>query len=377
MEEQHNIDAEGEKPKAENTVPQQPSNETENQPHHDAEQPNAETSAPELEQSLEELNKSEAQQAIQELSQTVFEIKQELGKVIVGQTEMIDFLLAGMFTGGHILLEGVPGIAKTLTAKLLSDTLSSDFSRIQFTPDLMPTDVLGTNIFNLKTSDFEFKKGPIFSNLVLIDEINRAPAKTQSSLFEVMEEKQVTIDGETFKMDYPFFVMATQNPVEQEGTYKLPEAQLDRFLFRIKLTYPQLSEEKNILHRFKSDMNGKRKNTLKAVLDKDKLARIASTIEGIFIKDELVDYIANLVHETRVNGNIFLGASPRASLAILNTSKAIAAMAGRDFVTPDDIRHVTFPVLNHRLILTPEREMEGIEVEDVIAEILEKVEIPR
>lgn len=318
-----------------------------------------------------------AQEKLDRLHEKVMRIRKELKKVIVGQDEMVELLITSILTGGHVLLEGVPGIAKTLTAKLIANALNIDFSRIQFTPDLMPTDVVGTNVFNLKQSEFEFKKGPVFSNIVLIDEINRAPAKTQAALFEVMEEKQVTVDGNTFKMDLPFFVIATQNPIEQEGTYRLPEAQLDRFLFRVKISYPKLEEEKMILHKFKNDLFGKQKNDITPVLTAQDIIDMQNITESIYIKDSLVDYIAEVVHETRNNGSLYLGASPRASLAILNASKAIAAISGRDFVTPEDIRKVTFPVLNHRILLTPEKEMEGIEVEDVINEILEKIEVPR
>ena len=290
---------------------------------------------------------------------------------------MIDLLLAALFTGGHVLLEGVPGIAKTLTAKLMSQTLAVDFNRIQFTPDLMPADVLGTTVFNMKTSEFTFNTGPIFSNIVLIDEINRAPAKTQSALFEVMEEQQVTVDGKTHKMEFPFFVMATQNPIEQEGTYKLPEAQLDRFLFRINLQYPSLEEEKLILRRFKEDFTQKQTNNVNAIFSAAEIQECQTLIEKVYIQDELLDYIAAIIHNTRNNGDLFLGASPRASLSIMKASKAIAAMNGRDFVTPDDIQYVSYAVLNHRIILTPEREMEGVEIEDVINDILKKIEVPR
>lgn len=311
------------------------------------------------------------------LNESVTRIKTELSKVIVGQHTMVDLLLAGMFTGGHVLLEGVPGIAKTLTAKMLARTLSVDFSRIQFTPDLMPTDVVGTSVFNMKTSEFIFNKGPIFSNIVLIDEINRSPAKTQAALFEVMEERQITVDGVTHKMEFPFLVIATQNPVEQEGTYKLPEAQLDRFVFRIKINYPTLDDERTILHRFKNDFSQATTESVRAVMTSDEIKACTAIIEKVHIKDELIDYIAKIIHNTRNNGDLFLGASPRASLAILKTSKAIAAMSGRDFVTPDDIQTVAYPVLNHRIILTPEREMEGIEPEDVIKQVIQSIEVPR
>jgi MoxR-like ATPase len=311
------------------------------------------------------------------LNEKVMQIKKEIGKAIVGQENVIDLILAGIFVGGHILLEGVPGIAKTLTAKMVAKSLSVSFSRIQFTPDLMPTDVTGTTVFNMKTSEFTFNKGPVFSNLVLIDEINRAPAKTQSSLFEVMEERQITIDGITYPMEFPFLVLATQNPIEQEGTYRLPEAQLDRFLFRIKLEYPSLQQEMDILRKYKEDFSFKVLETVGAVINKSELKRCQELIEKIHIKDEIIEYIAKFIDKTRNNGDLMLGASPRASLAILRASKAIAAMNGRDFVTPDDIKYVAYPVLNHRIILTAEREMEGIEAEDIIKEIASGIEVPR
>ena len=311
------------------------------------------------------------------LNNRVMLVKREIGKAVVGQETTVDLILAAIFTGGHILLEGVPGIAKTLTAKLIARCLSVSFSRIQFTPDLMLTDVTGTSVFNLKSSEFNFMKGPVFSNLVLIDEINRAPAKTQSSLFEVMEEKQITVDGTTYRMDYPFLVIATQNPIEQEGTYRLPEAQLDRFLFRIKLKYPTIQQETEILRKYKDDFSQRVMQEVKPVLSREDLKRSQELIEKVHIKDDIILYIAKLVDSTRNNGDLALGASPRASLSLLRASKAIAAINGRDFVTPDDVRFVANPVLNHRLILTAEREMEGAETEDVIREIAEGIEIPR
>ncbi len=304
-------------------------------------------------------------------------VKDELRKVIIGQDTLMDLLLAGIFSGGHVLVEGVPGIAKTLTAKLLAKTLDVDFSRIQFTPDLMPSDVLGTTVFNQQNSSFHFNEGPIFSNVVLIDEINRAPAKTQSALFEVMEEYQVTVDGKTYPMTFPFFVIATQNPIEQEGTYKLPEAQLDRFLMKIIIEYPGLEEEKAILRRFSRDFKLDKRQEVDAVLSADDIRQCQALVEQVYIREELLDYIAAIVHDTRNNGDLFLGASPRASLAVMKTSKAIAAMNGRDFVTPDDIRFVSYPVLNHRIILMPEREMEGFSTKDVISDIIQKIEVPR
>ncbi len=317
------------------------------------------------------------QKDLELLSKRVMLIKQEIGKAVVGQDKVIDLLLAGIFTGGHILLEGVPGIAKTLIAKLVARSLSVTFSRIQFTPDLMPTDVMGTTVFNLKTSEFTFNKGPVFANLVLIDEINRAPAKTQSSLFEVMEERQITVDGITYPLDFPFLVIATQNPIEQEGTYRLPEAQLDRFFFRLKLKYPSVEQEMEILKKYKNDFSHKLLDTINPVISKEELRHCQELIEKVFIKDEIISYIARLTDNTRNNGNLTLGASPRASLAIMRASKAVAAMQGRDFVTPDDVKQVSYPVLNHRIMLTAEREMEGLEPEDIIKEITEQLEVPR
>ncbi|MEZ4943317.1 MAG: MoxR family ATPase [Saprospiraceae bacterium] len=311
------------------------------------------------------------------VQQRTEQVKNEIGQVIVGQEAMLDQLLIALFTGGHTLLEGVPGIAKTLTAKLLAQTISSGFSRLQFTPDLMPADVVGTPVFNVKKSEFTFKAGPIFSNIILIDEINRAPAKTQAALFEVMEEYQVTVDGITYPMEQPFFVIATQNPIEQEGTYKLPEAQLDRFLFKIILDYPNLDEEKQILRRFRNDFAGALCETVRAVLAPAEIADCRRRIEQVYIREELLDYIAAIVHNTRNNGDLFLGASPRASLALMKTAKAAAAIQGRNFVTPDDIRYVAYPVLNHRVILTPEREMEGYSTREVLDDIVKKIEVPR
>ncbi|MFK7936869.1 MAG: AAA family ATPase [Saprospiraceae bacterium] len=316
-------------------------------------------------------------QQLSKIQLSVNIIKDELRKIIVGQEEFINLLLAALFSGGHVLVEGVPGIAKTLTAKMLAQSLEVDYARIQFTPDLMPSDVTGTTVFNMQTSSFSFSEGPIFSNVVLIDEINRAPAKTQAALFEVMEEYQVTVDGTTYPMTFPFFVIATQNPIEQEGTYKLPEAQLDRFLFKINLEYPSLNEEKTILRRFRNDFNLAKKEIVKAVFSAADIKECQAAVEQVHIKDELLDYIAEIIHSTRNNGDLFLGASPRASLAIMKASKAIAAINGRDFVTPDDIQYVAYPVLNHRIILTPEREMEGIASTEVIENMIKKIEVPR
>ncbi len=356
------------------------SNENELKPVDDLKIPNTDNPSPKVETSAFSTPVHSWQQNTINLSKvknTISSVKSELSKVIIGQQEMMDLMLAALFCNGHVLLEGVPGIAKTLTAKMMARAMSVDFSRIQFTPDLMPTDVIGTTVYNMKTSEFSFKEGPVFSNLVLIDEINRSPAKTQAALFEVMEEQQVTVDGSTYKMEPPFFVIATQNPIEQEGTYKLPEAQLDRFFFKINLEYPSIDEEQQILNRFKSSDQSQLNAKVQSVLTPTDLKECQELIGKVMIKDELVRYIAAIIHNTRNNGDLFLGASPRASLAIMHASKAIAAMSGRDFVTPDDIQYVAYPVLNHRIILTPEREMEGYDSKSVIEDILKKIEVPR
>ena len=307
----------------------------------------------------------------------VEQIRTEMERFIIGQTEMIDLLLIGVFTGGHILLEGVPGVAKTLSAKVMAKTISAEFSRIQFTPDMMPSDIIGTSVFNMKTSDFMFKKGPIFTNIVLIDEINRSPAKTQAALFEVMEEKQITYDGNTYKMEFPFLVVATQNPVEQEGTYRLPEAQLDRFLFKVNLEYPTLEEEQRILNRYKNSVSAPDVSSIKAVISAEDIKAILRLLEQVRIEEQILKYIAEITLETRTHGKLYLGASPRASLSMMKASKALAAMRGRDFVVPDDVQYVAFHVLNHRIILTAEAEMEGMTAQNIIQEIIQKIEVPR
>lgn len=311
-----------------------------------------------------------------ELSQSVQSIKNEIGRVVVGQHQLIEQMIVAILANGHVLVEGVPGVAKTLSAKLLAKTIDVGFSRIQFTPDLMPSDVLGTSIFMPGAAKFEFKKGPIFSNIVLIDEINRSPAKTQAALFEVMEERQVTNDGTTYKMDYPFLVIATQNPIEQEGTYRLPEAQLDRFLFKIVVDYPNIVDEIAIL-----DRQNKGELTIdvgiNAVLDAAKLHRLRQAVEKVLVEHHLLEYIAQIVSATRQSPWITLGASPRASLAILNASKALAAIRGRDFITPDDIKEMAVPVLRHRVLLTPEKEMDGTSTDTIIWQLIDKAEVPR
>ncbi|MFN9493614.1 MAG: AAA family ATPase [Sphingobacteriales bacterium] len=311
------------------------------------------------------------------LHRAVVAIREEVAKVIVGQHQMVDLMIAGLLSNGHILIEGVPGVAKTLTAKLLARCLDIPFSRIQFTPDLMPSDVLCTSVFDPRSSAFEFRPGPIFSSMVLIDEINRSPAKTQSSLFEVMEERQVTIDGKTHPMQAPFMVVATQNPVEHEGTYRLPEAQLDRFLFKINVPYPNLEEEVNILRLNDKTLQTDQLGQVQKLLSGSDIVSLQSQIRSIHVEEKLVRFIAALVQETRNSKSVFLGASPRASLAIMMASKAIAGMAGRDFVTPDDIVFVVPAVLRHRLLLTPEKEMEGITTDEVIQGFIKSIEIPR
>lgn len=340
-------------------------------------QPKAEDFVPSPPKSREESTWGRNQLDLSKVTNAVEKVKTELRKVIIGQEELMDLLLVAILTNGHVLIEGVPGIAKTLTAKLLAQTLDVGFSRIQFTPDLMPSDVVGTTVYNMKTAEFQFSEGPVFSNLILIDEINRAPAKTQAALFEVMEEYQVTVDGETYPMTQPFFVVGTQNPIEQEGTYKLPEAQLDRFIFKIIIHYPSLEEEKAILRRFKNDFEKEVTAEVKPVFSAAGIKECRELVEKVIIRDELLDYIARIIHDTRSNSDLFLGASPRASLSIMKASKAIAAMNGRDFVTPDDVQYAVYPVLNHRVILTPEREMEGVETKEVIENILKKIDVPR
>lgn len=312
-----------------------------------------------------------------ELQRAIGELKQEIGKIIVGQEQMIELLLAGILADGHILIEGVPGVAKTLTAKLLSKTITVNFSRIQFTPDLMPSDVIGTSIFNPRENTFQFKPGPIFSNIVLIDEINRAPAKTQSALFEVMEERQITVDGQTFVLEPPFMVVATQNPIEQEGTYHLPEAQLDRFLFKINVGYPTPEQELRIVTDHHLTRTDNRLDDVRNVLSAATIDALRKQVRNLVVEEKLIQFITSIVAATRNHKAIYLGASPRASIGILNGSKALAAMRGRDFVIPDDIVYVAPAVLRHRLVLTPEKEMEGASEDDVIQEIIQAIEIPR
>ena len=324
-----------------------------------------------------EENIFEQRNNVSELNQALDTIRAEIRKVIVGQQQLVDLLLIGILCDGHILIEGVPGVAKTLAAKLMAKIIDIKFSRLQFTPDLMPSDVVGTAIFNPKDAAFTFKPGPVFSNIVLIDEINRAPAKTQAALFEVMEERQITVDGYTHIMDYPFIVLATQNPIEQEGTYRLPEAQLDRFLFKVEVNYPSLQDEIIILQNQQGKTQNEILNEVNKLLSPDAIRHFRSIVQQVMVEPKLIAYIATIVGETRNNPSLFLGASTRASLALLKSAKASAAIKGRDFVIPEDIKEMAPHVLRHRIMLTPEKEMEGISPDDLIENILKAVEVPR
>lgn len=312
-----------------------------------------------------------------EFSEKVSQIKREISRVVVGQHEAIDLLLTAILADGHVLIEGVPGVAKTLLARLMSRLIDARFSRIQFTPDLMPSDVLGTTVFNMKSSEFEFHKGPVFSDLVLVDEINRSPAKTQAALFEVMEERQVTIDGSTHRMGSIYTIIATQNPVEQEGTYRLPEAQLDRFLFKIHMGYPSVDEEVDILKRHQDNVKLTKLEEIKPVLSIDELLKMREKLQSVYVEESLLRYIATIIQQTRTSKAVYLGASPRAAVAMLNASKASALLNGRDFVTPEDIKFVTPSILQHRLLLTAEAEMEGYTALKVAQKLIDKVEVPK
>lgn len=312
-----------------------------------------------------------------DVSKLTEKVKAAISKIIVGQNDMVELLLTALLADGHVLLEGVPGVAKTLTAKTLAKLIEADFSRIQFTPDLMPSDVIGTNIFNPQKANFDFKKGPIFGNIILIDEINRAPAKTQAALFEVMEERQITTDGVTYPMKAPFIVIATQNPIEHEGTYRLPEAQLDRFLFKINVQYPNQAEELMILTNHHEQRGSLSLSSLESVISKEEIAFCRSVMQQVTVDAKLLHYITQIVNDTRNNPSLYLGASPRAGIALLNAAKGLAILRDRTFVTPEDIIHIVTPVLRHRVALTPEKEMEGMSPDDVIKEIVGRIEVPR
>ncbi len=305
------------------------------------------------------------------------EVLDECQKVILGQDELLELMIVCIICDGHILLEGVPGIAKTLSARTMAKAIKTEFARIQFTPDLLPSDIIGTSIYDMKLSEFEFKQGPIFSNVILIDEINRAPAKTQAALFEVMEEKQISFDGKEYQMEHPFIVIATQNPIEQEGTYRLPEAQLDRFLMKLNLSYPSRDTELDILKQYKNQVGKITLDHVRSLINSDDIKNIQKILAEIYMEDQLLGYIADITQETRNHSKLYLGASPRASLAMMRTSKVVAVMQGRDFVIPDDIQYVCPYVLNHRLILSPDAEMEGATTFQVIEDILSSLEVPR
>jgi MoxR-like ATPase len=311
-----------------------------------------------------------------QMAATAEKLYEEIGKVIVGQKNVIELLLISIFCDGHALLVGVPGLAKTMLVQTLSQCLSLQESRIQFTPDLMPSDIIGAETMD-KERNFRFVKGPIFANVILADEINRTPPKTQSALLEAMQEKAVTVGGQRYALQVPFFVLATQNPIEQEGTYRLPEAQLDRFLFKIDVDYPSLEDEVQILIDNHKRLDIMDFDSIKPILSAESIANYQNLIKQIIVEDNLLRYIASIIHNTRNNANLYLGASPRASIAILNAAKANAAIHGRDFVTPEDIKRCTKAVLKHRLVLTPEREMEAFTVDKVVDQILETIEIPR
>lgn len=314
---------------------------------------------------------------INSISNLLEEVQNRIQKIIVGQHQMVELIIAGLLADGHILIEGVPGVAKTLTAKLVAKLIDAQFSRIQFTPDLMPSDVLGTSVFNPQTASFQFKQGPIFSNMILIDEINRSPAKTQAALFEVMEEKQVTIDGETHMMTPPFMVIATQNPIEHEGTYRLPEAQLDRFLMKIQVGYPSLNEEIQILEMHHQQKVSNILQNIAPIISTNALANARDLVRKVHVESNIISFIAQIIHETRNDASLYLGASPRASLALLQIAKAISVIRGRDFIIPEDVLFAVRPLLRHRISLTPEKEMEGATTDDVLNEILTHIEIPR
>ena len=306
-------------------------------------------------------------------SEKIQELKDRIASVIVGQEQTVDLVLTAILANGHVLIEGVPGVAKTLLARLTARLIDADFSRVQFTPDLMPSDVLGTTVFNMKTNGFDFHQGPIFADIVLVDEINRAPAKTQAALFEVMEERQISIDGTTHRMGDLYTILATQNPVEQEGTYKLPEAQLDRFLMKITMDYPSLEEEVNILERHHTNAALVKLDDITPAITKEELLSLRAFMNQVFV----LQYIALIVQQTRTSKAVYLGASPRASVAMLQSSKAYALLQGRDFVTPEDIKFVAPYVLQHRLILTAEAEMEGYSPVKVTQRLIDKVEVPK
>lgn len=307
------------------------------------------------------------------MQRKIEEIKREIAKVVIGQEEMIDGLLIGLFCEGHILVEGVPGLAKTTTIKALSSALNLDFKRIQFTPDLLPSDIIGAEVYNPQNSSFNIKKGPIFTNLLLADEINRSPSKVQSALLEAMQERQVTIGDESFKIERPFMVMATQNPLEQEGVYRLPEAQLDRFMMKLIVKHNSEDEELEIMRRIANKSSA----SINAIISLDEIERVSNKIEQVHIDREVEEYIVALVRATRVESEeIQYGASPRASIDLYKASKAYAYLRGKDFVTPVDVANMAYPVLRHRVGLSYEMRAKRVQVDDILSKIIQNVEMP-
>lgn len=305
--------------------------------------------------------------------QKVEEFKKEVHKAVVGYDDIIESLLIALISGGHVLLEGVPGVAKTLLVKSFAQALSLKFSRVQFTPDLVPSDITGTNVFEQNKGEFRFKEGPVFTNVLLADEINRAPPKVQSALLECMQEKSVTVDGKSYPLPDPFFVIATQNPIEMEGVYPLPEAQVDRFMFKLIMKYPSREEEKEILSRYVL----KGGSTVKPVLNDEELRAIIGEVGKIIMEPKIFDYILDIVEATRRDERIMLGASPRASLQMALASRVRALINGRDYVSPSDVKSIAPNVLRHRVILRPEAELEGLKTDSLISELLEKVPVPK
>ncbi len=310
------------------------------------------------------------------LNEKIRLLREQMTKVIIGQEKVLDLLLTALLADGHVLIEGVPGVAKTLMARVLSRLIDAGFGRIQFTPDLMPSDILGTSVFLPASGKFEFRKGPVFTNILLVDEINRSPAKTQAALFEVMEERQITCDGLEYKMEFPFVVVATQNPVEHEGTYRLPEAQLDRFMFKVLVDYPGREEEIEVLKLHDSG-SVEEQRKLEAVLSVEELKYLRDKVKEVRVDEKMKAFIVDIVATTRHNGWLYLGASPRASIALMNSAKAYAALNGRDFVVPEDVLYLAVPVLRHRVQLSAEKELEGIVVDQALQQLIAKVEIPR
>jgi len=312
---------------------------------------------------------------VQNVRERLAELRKEISKVIVGQEYMVDGILIGLLTGGHILLEGVPGLAKSLTASTVAQAIGLDFKRIQFTPDLLPADILGTEIYNQKTGEFVIKKGPIFSNLILADEINRAPAKVQSALLEAMQEKQVSIGDVTYPLDEPFLVIATQNPLEQQGTYPLPEAQQDRFMLKLKVTYPTREEEKQIINQY--TLNQAPASNINRIISREEIFTMRACVDRIYVDEIIVNYVLDIVSKTREPSSyIACGASPRASINLIKAAKCRALMVGREYVMPDDIKAIAYDVLRHRVLLSYEAEAEEITAEQLIAEILDQVNLP-